>query len=108
MIDTPVTTPGYKHIRAEYNMMDDGDVWGTALEWHFACADILYHYDPDMVPASWQFRHGPLCEGIENGYEQDMMDDLLDEGIVDTDDIRAFGNVMERYLNILRKAGRSY
>jgi hypothetical protein len=104
--------------------MDDigpnGDPWGTGMSHMLAIADTLSHVDD--VPWHWGFSHG-MHDGcleriIECGQEtqhDDCQCDWTQVGYVNFIDgeigIRMLayaGNVINRYLDWVRRAGRDY
>lgn len=100
---------GYKALRAEYNVsFDGGDPWGSNIAWLFALAEFLTH-EGDGTPDEWEFRDSPLHDEWEpEGYPEEMLSDMWDDGIFTVEDAEAFGNVLNRYDNLLRMAGKNY
>lgn len=108
-----LSTPGYKNLRFEYNMLAEGeDAWGPALSWWFAVAEFLYHHDEGEVPEEWEFRDAPgHYSGFnpeDEGYEDEVIWRLYDEEEITLDDALTFGQVLTRYLGTLKRAGKSY
>ena len=104
---TRLGTPGYKLLRGEYNTMHD-DPWGDTMEWLFSIAEILTHWVDD-VPAEWGFRDSPVHDEWEpESYVETMLTEYWDDGSVTTVDLTAFGQVLNRYADILRAAGKDY
>lgn len=105
-----LTTPGYKELRFTYSLSSDGDAWGDALTFHFAVAEALTHAGDGEVPAEWGFRDSPQHASplpADDWPDAELME-LTEAGTVTSDDLRAFGHVLHRYLRILRDAGRDY
>jgi hypothetical protein len=73
---------------------------------------VLYHSGDGDVPSAWQFRDSPAHTDADYEYDgwpdSEIYDLVVAYGSVDSDDLRAFGNVMARYLDILRMAGKDY
>jgi len=95
----------YKDIKSEYKLTSDGDSWGHCLCWLFAIADEIYfnRCDEISVPDKWQFR--PSCIGPSNdpeSYETEIV-----EG-TETHDLLQFGQVLHRYADRLKRAGKDY
>jgi len=102
-------TDGYKALRAEFDMaFDPHDAWGGVMGWLFGVADVLWHADPDMVPDAWQFHHGAGCDGNTDDYPDCDIQDMLDDGLFNTEDLATFGNTLDRYADMLRANDRSY
>jgi len=104
-----LATPGYKTLRAEYNVSwDGGDPWGSNIEWLFAISEFLTHEGPG-TPAGWDFHDSPAHHGWEpDGYQEEMLADMWDEGEFTMDDALTFGHVLNRYDDMLRAAGLNY
>lgn len=112
--DTPSTshlrvlTPGYRSLHSQFDMtFDPGDPWGSAMAWRFAVADALYHTGSD-IPDAWAYRHGPICQGDDDDFTSELVRETLAEGEVGSDDLRAFGDALDRYSRQLSRAGRDY
>lgn len=58
-----LTRPNANRILAMMRDDDFSDPWGTAMSWGFAVCDVLYDADPNMVPASLEYR--PAMAGPE-------------------------------------------
>lgn len=104
---------GYMALRAEYNVMfDGGDPWGSNIEWLFALAEFVYHNEPDMVPESWDFHdspmHVPPFSPDDWGHVDAMIWEMYDDELITLEDAVTFGNVLSRYDNLLRMAGKDY
>jgi hypothetical protein len=114
MNDPAFYSAGYKALRWQYNLMACGDVWGETLSFHFAVAATLFHYNPDLIPASWEYRHSPMCDwpgecgDTEGDYLGEMLSDGWDNAEWNGDDLRLFGDVLSRYASVLRLAGKDY
>lgn len=83
------------------------DPFGTCLGWHFPIADLLTDRNPDMVPASWEFRQALGGSDSEDYRYQDLVD-WLDYEMVTVDDLVKIGNILSRYVRILHMQGRDY
>ena len=110
----PVTrlgTPGYKALHAEFAMSDFEDAWGTTLSWWFSVAELLYHKGQEL-PATWQFRDSPVHDPREyepeDCYEDQMLSDMWHAGDFFLADLRTFGDVLTKYLGVLKLAGQDY
>lgn len=81
-----------------------GDPWGTAIAALFDVCDTL-HFDRDAtVPAEWDYRpslFGPLPED-ERSYTGEHLPEAS------TGDLLRFGDLLNRYCDLLRHAGRDY
>jgi hypothetical protein len=103
-----LTTPGYKRLRGEYDATASGDSFGDALAFHFAIAAAIYHDDPNDVPASWRYRHTPMCDYPERCRDADftggLVADGLRKGMWDLDDLRTFGDILSTYVELIREA----
>jgi hypothetical protein len=108
---TRTGTPGYKALRAEYNMMfDEHDPWGSTIEWMFAISETLTHW-ADVTHLPWDFHDSPVhgdWQPEDDGYVSETLCDLYDGGSVTADDLITFGQVLDRYDDILRAAGKDY
>jgi hypothetical protein len=102
-------TGGYKALRTEYNLSFDGhDPWGSNIAWLFAIAEFLHHEGND-TPEGWQFRDSPAHDGWQpEGYPDEMLADMWAEGEFTVEDAETFGEVLNRYDELLRKAGKNY
>lgn len=105
-------TEGYKTIRDAFRMDYDPrhDAWGHVMEWHFAIAEVIIHKGMRPVPADWEFHDSPMHrdEWTPEGYADEELAALRDDGIIFSRDLIAFGNVLSRYADILRAAGKDY
>ena len=89
---------------------DRGDVWGSALGMHFAIADTLQLTD-NGVPTAWQYRPAALLTEDTHYEESSDSGQLLDAyqmGDVSSDDLVYWGNVLSRYADLCKRAGRDY
>ncbi len=102
-------TPGYKALRGEYNVSWDGhDPWGSNIGWLFAISEFLTHEGPG-TPPEWDFHDSPVHHGWEpEGYPEEMLADMWDEGEFTIEDALTFGGVLNRYDDMLRAAGLNY
>jgi hypothetical protein len=104
-----VFTAGYNALRTQFRITYDGDLWGQAMGWLFAIADYLWHTSPEDIPASWQFRHSPVCNGDNpDNYELSTIGYMIVNGEITDEDVLTFGKTLGRYANVLRLAGRDY
>jgi len=104
-------TSGYQELYETATMYaGDGDVWGWGMSWFFATAHVLHHMTDTDIPAEWQYRHGIGCDGTRwrDDAETDEAASLYESGIVTDADLIAFGDVINRYLDWCRMAGRDY
>lgn len=111
-----------------FRMDGGGDPWGEGMSHFFGVAEVLYHADQDL-PERWQFRHGQsrYCNPIEafvahsNHDPEDeescdcsgMWPDteyvpFLDAGPLGVAMLTYAGNVFDRYLGFVKRAGRDY
>lgn len=107
-----LTTKGYKSLRFEFATgFDSGDPWGSAMEWWFATAEVLYHNGIDL-PIEWAFSDSPMHTdedyNADVDYATSIVEDLLESGEATSDDLLTFGHVLFRYATVLTTAGRSY
>ena len=105
-----LATPGYKALRAEYNVSWDGeDPWGSNFGWFAAMCEFVHH-NVGTVPAEWQFTDAPGHGTWPDGdiYPDEMIGDMWDEGEFTMDDALTFGHVVNRYDDMLRAAGLNY
>lgn len=107
-------TSGYQELYETATMYaGDDDVWGWGMGWLMAVAHVLEHMSPDEVPPpAWGYRDSPLCTDAtwfdSEDHEQAEIRELYEAGTVADADLIAFGNVISRYLNWCRMAGRDY
>ena len=107
-------TPGYVVLRDLWAFAA-GDPWGDTISHGFAVAECLYRVAAD-IPDSWQFRPGAILEAeardgvppLDDDYPTVMVWDMLRDGTVTTDDLRAWGDMLAAYADVLRAAGRDY
>lgn len=108
-----MTTAGYANLRnifrADYS--PDHDAWGSVMGFLFPIAELLYVEGED-VPSSWEFRPSPLLthetfDSEEGGMTYYLSQDWL-SGYFTADDLRDFGNVLNRYSTSLRARGKDY
>ena len=101
----------HKEIREALRQYDTGDAWGDTWSAWFAIAGVLDIQGED-VPDSWRYRPATSLQ-TEAGLrkDNDMAGYLIDEfeaRLFDAEDLRRAGNVLERYVDMLRNAGRDY
>lgn len=102
-----------QHIRSIIDISggDRGDQWGESMGAWFDIAHALEHYD--AVPFDWEYRDSPICHGLEphpSGQNDQaiMLTEWLDDGTVTVDDLVTAGNVLNRYIRLLKHQGRDY
>lgn len=89
------------------------DPWGDSLGVFFGIAEALYR-DCEDIPAHWQYRASPMIvPGEPRGEDDDSwpeceIEQLYADGYVTADELRHAGNVVERYLNLVKMAGLDY
>jgi hypothetical protein len=90
-------------------MRDDdlGDPWGTAMAWAFACCDYLHHVALAPVPAELDYRPAAVRQG-EGFAEEDWASRAIVELAVDTYTVTVAAQVLSRYLDWCKAAGRDY
>lgn len=89
----------------EYKMTGDCDAWGSAMNAWFAVAHELYARHAN-IPAHWEFKPG--CTTTAENARDDgnyWFEVFQDYG---TDDLIRFGNILERYARLIRRAGKDY
>lgn len=89
----------------EYRMMGDCDAWGSAMNAWFAVAHELYARRAD-IPLHWEFKPG-CTTTPENARDDDNYWFEAFVGVSDADLVR-FGNILERYSRMLKRAGEDY
>jgi len=77
------------------------DPWGTAMSAFFDVCEELYRQG-EYIPFEWQFSAGAAGVGDPDTYFAKEI-----EGS-NPDELIKFGNLMHRYTEMLRRAGRSY
>lgn len=95
----------YADLKADFRIDLRSDPWGHTLHHWFMVADEIYFRRPRLcVPADWQFRPSPL------GPNSDDDGDPFSETLRAADDaaVLRFGNLLSRYADRLRHAGKSY
>jgi len=91
------------HLKQEMRLTHDGDAWGNTMGWWFAVADELNTRDPALVPAHWEFRPSPLGPSNDpDAYETYVVEEAPTKALI------AFGNILTRYAQRLRRAGLDY
>lgn len=92
---------------------DDGDAWGNAMAWAFGVAETL-EYLGFPVPPEMEYRCSPLGPVLER--EPDSFPDCEVLAYFDSepypqaaaDTIYRAGQILNRYLGVLDRAGLSY
>lgn len=92
----------YRDLRAEFGLLfDPGDPWGSTMGWRFDIAAELYLRGAE-VPEGWEYRPSPGMTEREDTYEAEIAAQC------DTESLVRFGNVLQRYDRLLRRAGMDY
>jgi hypothetical protein len=97
-------------IRQTLDLDRSGDPWAEAHEHWFAVTAVL-NLRGEAIPADWQYRPSPLqTEDAERreSWAAGEYFDAYDAGELTGADMRAAGNVLARYVDLLRAAGRDY
>ena len=91
------------NLKTFYNMVFDGDAWGCSLQALFAIAGEL-HYRGFDTPEDWGYQPGAM------GGDPRVVEDIWfsECETASPEELEHFGNVLSRYINILRRAGRDY
>lgn len=105
---------GYRLLMEEIRMHDWDDPYGTACEWYFATASVLWMESPDAeqingfhpstlyVKGNWDAEYKP------NGHSVERTRELFDSGHVRLDSLRRVNTVMARYMSWYQAMGRDY
>ena len=94
-----------KEIKAAFRLTNDGDAWGNTMSWLFAICDVLCSKD-SCPPDHWNWRPGAAGPLTPDSPDWDLTHELASDFDVDT--LIRFGNVLNRYSDCLRRAGRDY
>lgn len=89
-------------LRTEFGLSHDGDSWGHVMHWWFSIADEL-HYREGVTPEHWHFKPSPL--GRTNDPDDYVSNVVCEAG---ADALVTFGNILTRYAQALRRAGKDY
>ena len=94
-----------------------GDPWGFAMGALFDLAHAIEHYGRDYPPQAWGFGDGMGCDGLlpsrdaartgEDRQARYVAAYIARHPEREREVVRA-GNVLDRYIGILDRAGRSY
>jgi hypothetical protein len=90
-----------------------GDPFGFAMGAMFDLAHALEHYGRDYAPAHWHYSDSPICHGLEKHMSgEDEQARRVAAYIArhperEREIIHA-GNVLDRYIRVLERSGRSY
>lgn len=94
-----------------------GDAWGSAMMALGDIAHAIEHYGREYIPHAWGYRDGMGCDGLLDSREarrtgEDQTARTLAAYILrhperERELIRA-GNILDRYIGALDRAGRSY
>lgn len=92
----------YRDLLHDFRITEDWtyDPWGSALGVLFSVADELHIRG--AVPAHWEYRAGVADPREEGSYWAEI---VLNES---TETLITFGNILNRYTDMLRLAGRDY
>jgi hypothetical protein len=93
----------YQELKQVYRDFQSGDVWAECMGWLFAVSDYLTFDDGTGTPDKWQFRPSPLGPD-EDSYEYQELQEIKP----DTETLERFGNLLNRYSDILRARGMDY
>ena len=103
---------GYMALRSAYKeSFDTGDPWGSNIAWLFALAEYLTHETTMGVPAAWEFTDSPVHHDDtwwEEGEPDSTIKEMDENGEFEPQDAWEFGDVLSRYDNLLRLAGKNY
>lgn len=77
------------------------DPWGTSIAAFFDVAAEMYNRDMD-IPVDWHYCPSQLGVNVED----DILADLFSR--CETEDIRYIGDLLHRYTNMLKIAGKDY
>lgn len=84
------------------------DEYGTTMEWLFAIADHVWHWMPEAIPADWQYRHAPGCDGRDTSHSDAEIARMIKTGQTNVRAIRDYGIILARYVDWLKAAGLDY
>jgi hypothetical protein len=113
---------GADWLLSEIVMSNDGDVWGTAMEWLFAVCHVLWHHTAEEIPAEWDYHHpdvapefcAPSADGRSDLHAERTIMERWPSLSVDNPDrgpavtLLYVGRVLDRYATWCRLAGRDY
>lgn len=77
----------------------------------FGIADTLWHATGSYryIPDEWEYRHGMGCDGVTNDdYPDIYIRQMYTRGTIDLNSLVYAGNVLNRYADWLRAAGKDY
>jgi hypothetical protein len=92
----------YAFLKAEFKMYADSDIYGVAMEWFF---EVGFEMDDRRltIPADWHFRRGAMGRG------RDITEHPAAIIVGATDDaLEQFGNLLSRYVDRIKHAGKDY
>lgn len=83
------------------------DPWGTGMKYLFALADVVLVEFGEILPG---YRPAPSTSGREDleGYEQEVLLELLDAGRITESDLKKAYAILSRYDDWCRRDGRNY
>ena len=83
---------------------DSYDLWGSALGAHFdVCEELLRQ--GEEIPCEWGYSPGMVTGEVAEDEASMFRLAIVDH---DADELRAFGNLLDRYARVLKRAGRDY
>lgn len=103
------TVTGRSNLRADIRYSCDGDVYGNAMNWIFPIAQTLYLLEED-IPFEWDMKVSEYTtwEKVAREYSGETLIEGLITRDINYDDMRYWGNVLTRYIALLKKAGKDY
>lgn len=102
------STPGYREIMANIELDDFYDPWGTAMGWLFGIAEAAWYVDGHIMP---HFRPSPIPTSrrkVMDDHASAMIVGLYESGAITMQDMTDAYNVMSRYADWCKLAGRDY
>ena len=90
----------YRDLIDECNLTYSGDAWGNTMSWWFAVAGEMYTRNLP-IPVEWRYRPG-VSPKEPDAYETEVCEHASDGALIH------FGNVLHRYANKLKAAGKDY
>lgn len=83
------------------------DPYGSAMSVWFSVADLLVEWGPPYPPKDWEFRQAMSGSNTES-YVYQELSPMLKRGELTADDLLEAGNILNRYVGLLKHAGRDY
>lgn len=97
-------------ILPELSYDDWEDAYGTASNYFFGIAEVLYSVAPESIPDHWEYRHSPFPAKspaeLRDSLPESFVMDALDSGRTVADLVHV-GTVLVRYIRLL-PAERKY